>query len=116
MLKLTSLLVAAAAFSGAAAAQNPSVVVSGEPTVTVSYADLNLASAGGRAALDRRVRQAARALCVDERVADLERAIAGRACLASALASARPQIEQALAAGGATRLAANRTISVSIRR
>ena len=58
-------------------------------TVSVSYADLNLASAEGRAQLDRRIAGAARSICGSFFPADLEMASLVRTCRVDAIASAR---------------------------
>ena len=58
-------------------------------TVRVSYADLNLASAQGRAVLDRRIAGAARNICGTFFPADLEMAVLVHACREDAIASAR---------------------------
>jgi len=58
-------------------------------TVRVTYADLNLASAEGRARLYRRIAGAARSICGSFFPADLEMAVLVRDCRADAIASAR---------------------------
>ena len=58
-------------------------------TVRVSYADLNIASAEGRARLEGRVAGAARSICGSYFPADLETAVLVKACRADAVASAR---------------------------
>lgn len=66
------------------------IVVSPETiTVRVSYADLNLANAAGRATLDRRIAGAARSICGSYFPADLEMAVLAKACRQDAIASAR---------------------------
>ena len=57
--------------------------------VSVSYADLNLASAAGRAQLDRRIANAARDICGSYQPLDLRMFSLTRACRADAIASAR---------------------------
>ena len=61
-------------------------------TRTVSYADLDLSTAHGRAALDARVRGAARQVCEigTDQVALAEQT-AARACVAHAVSSAQQQ-------------------------
>jgi UrcA family protein len=80
---------------------------------TVSYADLNLASSAGKAALDRRVARAADRVCGvgDERFLRLQ-AIARR-CAAEARDKARPAIETAYRAATDRQLAA-RDMSVTV--
>jgi len=58
-------------------------------TVTVSYADLNLATADGRATLDRRIAGAARGICGNFHPIDLRMAALVQDCRADAIASAR---------------------------
>ena len=58
-------------------------------TVRISYADLNLASAQGRAVLDRRIAGAARSICGSFFPADLEMAVLVHSCREDAIASAR---------------------------
>jgi UrcA family protein len=96
MLKLSlCLALSAATFSAAATAQEPATGHAAN-SARVFHADLNLASAAGRKTLDGRIRRAARGLCLDHRVAGVERAMAGRACMVKAIASAQPQIELAV--------------------
>lgn len=68
-------------------------------TVRVSYADLNLATAQGRARLDRRIAGAARSICGNFFPADLEMAALVQTCREDAIASAR--IPTAVASNGA---------------
>jgi UrcA family protein len=68
-------------------------------TVRVSYADLNLASAAGRARLDRRIAGAAREICGSYFSNDLRLGALVSACRADAIASAR--IPTAVASNGA---------------
>lgn len=65
--------------------------------VDVSYADLNLASPAGRAALEMRVTRAARRVCGAAAATDLRAAMAARKCVTVAQSTARPQIDLALA-------------------
>jgi UrcA family protein len=65
------------------------VVAPAAITVRVSYADLNLASAQGRAVLDRRIAGAARSICGSFFPADLEMAALVKDCREDAIASAR---------------------------
>ena len=111
-----SLALAGMIMSGSALAEEPVEIVFGQPTLRVSYADLDLGSTAGRAVLEGRVRRAAARLCVDNGVRDLERQIAGRSCIAETMASAAPQVELAVAHRGRTRLAAAKAVIVTIRR
>ena len=60
-------------------------------SVTISYADLNLANAAGRAVLDRRIAQAARQVCGEFPPVELRRNSLSRACQADVIASAEAQ-------------------------
>lgn len=60
-------------------------------SVTVGYADLNLANAAGRAVLDRRIAHAARQVCGQFAPIELRRNSLSRACQADAIASAEAQ-------------------------
>ena len=96
-MSLRSLALAATACAAATLATIPSpasaaadIVVAPETiTVRVSYADLNLATAQGRARLDRRIAGAARSICGSFFPADLELAVLVRTCREGAIASAR---------------------------
>lgn len=72
-----------------AAAADINVIAPETITVRVSYADLNLANAAGRATLDRRIAGAARSICGSYFPADLEMAVLAKACRQDAIASAR---------------------------
>lgn len=67
--------------------------------VRVSYADLNLASARGIAALHGRIAVAARDVCEIENSRDPALASATRACRSGAITDAQPAIDAAVAAG-----------------
>jgi UrcA family protein len=101
----------------AAAPAAPPIVVEGEaqPTATISYADLDLGTAAGRARLDSRIRRAAKHLCLDEGVRDLADRLNQKACLNFAVAGARPQIEQAIVMAGRSPLPGSKTIVVAAR-
>lgn len=58
--------------------------------VTVGFADLNLASAAGRATFDRRVGNAARMLCGTYAPIELKWGAMSRACRAGIVAAAQP--------------------------
>lgn len=60
-------------------------------TATVSYADLNVASAQGRSVLDRRLHNAARAVCSSTRDGAAGRTDESR-CARTALSNAKPVI------------------------
>lgn len=101
--------------AGAAAAQNPIQGEGAVPTIEVSYADLDLGSEGGVAALQRRVRAAASRLCLGYAGGDLEERMGRRACFNTALASAHGPVEQAIAEFGRTQLAGRATITIAAR-
>lgn len=87
-------LAAAAAFAAVpASAEAPTKIM-------VSYADLDLASAGGSAALEGRIKQAARHICGSEQAPGLVEAEMVRKCRADVISSARPQLSAALSRGG----------------
>lgn len=71
------------------AAASDIVVAPETITVRVSYADLNLATAQGRARLDRRIADAARIICGSYSPADLTMSGLVRDCRDDAIASAR---------------------------
>lgn len=73
--------------------------------VKVSYADLDLTKADGRAALDRRLERAAQRLCGTRPVRNLAMMQSHKACMAEARASYVPQVEIALNAANARRVA-----------
>ena len=74
-------LAATASVTVATPASAAEIVVAPESvTVRVSYADLNLASAEGRARLDRRIAGAARGICGSYAPADLRMASLVQAC------------------------------------
>lgn len=75
-------------------------------TVRVSYADLNLASAEGRAQLDRRIAGAARSICGSYFPNDLRMFALVRDCREDAIASAR--IPTAVASNDAVVLTGHR--------
>ncbi len=109
-------VLATAFLSSTVAAAQPSIEVEGAaPRAEVSFADLDLGRPAGVAALQSRVRAAARDLCLGYAGGDLEERMARQTCFATALASARPQVEQAVAEFGRTQLAGRRTITVAVR-
>jgi UrcA family protein len=75
-------------------------------TVAVPYGDLDLTKDAGRATLDARLDRAARKVCGGVApLRDLERMQAWRECLAEARAGYRDQVELALNAANARRVA-----------
>jgi UrcA family protein len=89
---------AAALFSAtqAQAQSNPIVVEGAVPTVTVSYADLNITASAGRRALEGRVTRAASALCLENRRASLGELQGEARCFSQALSRARADIDVAV--------------------
>ena len=84
-------------------------VLAAPVSVRVSFAGLDLSSAEGRATLDHRITDAVTQVCGDTSVRELDRMIAVRQCRRDAFASARPQVEQAVAAK-------NKAVQVAIAR
>jgi UrcA family protein len=85
---LASLALASVGVSNAATAQSIN-----EPIVaTVSYADLNLDSAAGRAALEGRVKVAANRVCQDLAVTPIADVIAVADCKTALMSSAQRQL------------------------
>jgi UrcA family protein len=80
---------AALTLTAAPAAATDIVVAPETITVRVSYADLNLASAEGRARLDRRIAGAARSICGSFFAVDLRMAALVQDCREDAIGSAR---------------------------
>lgn len=101
--------------TGQALAESGDVIVEGGvPTATVSYADLNITSAAGRLALDRRVARAATELCIEHRRLPIDELIMENHCFSKALSKARIDIEQAVAAAK-LRMASSGTIKLAAR-
>ena len=99
------------------AAVGQPIVIQGDPlpSATVSYADLDLGTDAGRARLDSRIRRAAKQLCLDEGVRDLADRLDQKSCMNFAVASARPQIEQAVVMAGRSPLPGSKTIVLAAR-
>lgn len=74
-------------------------------SIAVPYGDLDLTKDAGRKMLDARISRAANRLCGTVGARDLTRIAAQRACVAEARASAAPQVELALNAANARRVA-----------
>ncbi len=83
------LSLAPAAVAGAALAQDAD-----QPSVKVSYADLDLSQSAGRTELDRRIARAVDLVCQGDQssIADLTRARALEACRTAARTSADRQV------------------------
>ena len=69
-----------------------------EPTLRVSYGDLNLATGQGSRALYGRIVDAARAVCVADDIRDLSAVAAARACRQQAIARAVRQVHNPMLA------------------
>jgi UrcA family protein len=83
---ITSAVLAFAAVAGTAASAQEA------PTAIVSYAGLDLSSTAGLAALNRRISVAARRICGEADIRDLQRQAAVDACRTTAVRSAAPQV------------------------
>ncbi len=93
---LLSLAAAALVMAMPAAAGAPST--SGRVTARVPHSDLDLASAAGQAALDRRLSVAAASLCGAANPIDPAGNARRRDCMAAARASAQPAVAAAVRA------------------
>ena len=99
MLKPNPALIAAAALAFAAALVVPTVSQAAElDSVTVSYADLNLASVTGATVLQRRISFAAQVVCGNEGTRQYDLVRARTVCRDGAIQGAQPAFEAALAA------------------
>ncbi|HEX5238983.1 MAG TPA: UrcA family protein [Sphingomicrobium sp.] len=88
---------ATAAFLGSAASAAPILVsVNAVPAAHVSYADINLASAQGRARLEGRIRGAAENLCAATGDRTIEAYLTARVCYDAAVASGLRQMNDAV--------------------
>jgi UrcA family protein len=102
----------------AAAMAQSGLVVTGVPdlpTASVSYADLDLSSAAGRAKLNARIRSAADRLCAYEGVQPVQEKSERRQCFQAAMASTEDQVA-GVTSNQATRFAGRRTIEMAARR
>jgi UrcA family protein len=97
---LKPILIAAATLAAALTA-SPVLAKRIAPEVrTVSYADLDLSSAAGRARLDRRIDASVRDVCGDAPSFDLARRHAVRECIAETRANVRLPTAVAVALAG----------------
>jgi UrcA family protein len=87
---------AALALTGATLAVSTPAFAQSSDSVSVGYGDLDLSTAAGTDRLDRRLRQAASAVCGDHSL-DLRMNRAVRECEARALAGAKADLQVALA-------------------
>lgn len=74
-------------------------------SIAVPYGDLDLTRDAGRKVLDARITRAANRICGTGGARELVRIAAHKACIAEARASAAPQVELALNAANARRVA-----------
>jgi UrcA family protein len=94
-MKTALISLAALALVSTAAHSTPIVVTSQPvPTAHVSFADLNLDSEQGRAALEQRVRAAAESLCNTDGDRTLDAILGGRSCYDAAVASGLRQVDK----------------------
>lgn len=106
---MLKLLIAAAVLPAAAAAI-PAAAQTSRPPIHVVYADLDLTTPAGAAALDRRIAGAAAHFCPGLDDYDLSRRAAAQRCQRRLVADAAAQRRQAIAAAGSQRdIAALRT-------
>src|SRR5690242_4433602 len=87
----------ALALASTAANARPIVInTQAVPTARVSFADLNLGSAEGRAVLEHRIRATAEDLCVIEGDRALDSRLGGRACYKAAVADGLRQMDEVI--------------------
>lgn len=101
-MKIGSIILGAAALAlGSAAANGQTVVVKSNPLPSerVGFADLNLYSAAGKATLDRRIRGAARRVCMEPADRSIGNLTDGRLCFAAAVADGHRQMTEVIAGG-----------------
>lgn len=100
------------ALAAAATAAFPAYAQEAGRSAEVRYADLNLASTDGAAALKARVARAADDVCGVSGELSLRSAASAKACSKAAAAKAMPQVELALAKAG-TQLAENGRVTIA---
>ena len=96
MTRTLSAVAALALTAGTLALSTPAHAASGEVGVTVRYGDLDLGSAAGKARFDRRVRNAARAICGSTLRQPLNMQTQIAACQEEVIAGAQADLETAL--------------------
>ena len=113
---LKAALVGVALISVPAFAQGerPVVVEGGRPTAIVSYSDLDLRSSSGVATLNGRIYRAASHICFEDGRTDLATRLNHSSCFNSALASAKVQVDRAVA-NESQRIASSGAIKVAAR-
>lgn len=103
------------ALGTSAAAAQPIQVEGNLPTAEVRFGDLNIGRAEGRAALDARVRGAARQICRPGITGELRERMERNACYNVALSGARREVDQILVEYRRTRLVSRTAITVAAR-
>lgn len=111
---LIAVALAAAAAAAPAFAQPPISVVH-RPSVEVSFADLNIGTSRGMAALNARIHSAANQLCQPDIAGILREQMERRACYREAIASAQQQVSLAMANRSGERFAARPFVTVAAR-
>lgn len=99
-MRIHLIFLSAAAFAlGSSGTSAQTVVVKSNPwpSEKVSFADLNLDTTAGRATLDRRIRGAARRVCVIDADRSLENFSAGKLCYAAAVVDGHRQMTDVIA-------------------
>lgn len=114
ILKAVVMSVALIAVPAYAQGDSPVVVEGGMPTAIVSYADLDIGSSSGLATLNGRITRAASRLCFNNAHKDVPTKVFEARCFGTAMASAKPQVERAIA-DKSLRLASNGSIKVAAR-
>ena len=106
-------LFVASALTGAlhVSAQEPTLV-EGRPTARVVYGDLDLSRTAGQAALNRRIRRAADAVCPSE-ARGISSVRAHRQCVSAAMANAQPHVDRAIALAGNLQFAGRASLPVT---
>lgn len=100
----------------AASSIGPAPLTEHSVAKTVSYGDLNLASAEGVQALNKRVRKAAEELCTSRGPKPLTTLWAERACMKEAIAGASGAVELAVTRFERQQYARSRFIEIAARR
>ncbi|HEY5712882.1 MAG TPA: UrcA family protein [Allosphingosinicella sp.] len=107
------MLIVASALAGAVQVQAEApILVEGRPTILVPFGDLDLSRPAGQASLNGRVRRAANRLCLaDPR--GVGPVIQERQCRDNALASARTQVDRAIALHGMAQYVGRSSVQVA---
>ncbi len=98
-MKLMMILAASVALASPAAAATMDIVVRGEPVArVVNFADLNIGSTAGRAALSGRIRSAADFICTEANIDPVDITIARKECYRTAVSNGEAKAD-AIATG-----------------